>query len=362
MNKKAFVIPLMCLFFLVFHAEQVLSQTGLEDRDARAAVPAPGFNRLQSGLRLYQDGRWREAAAELRRAQEEAVDPELKGEAYYWISLAELSSGDYNGAIQDMDALEACAPESRRLREIPYHKGRALYHLHRYDEALMLLKLYVDRIGGTPLPGSSAAARKSSALYWIGECLYAMGQLDYARDIFMAVTTGYPQSAKYEASSYRLGLISQKKIEEELLALLKWSHEESLRAIEEYQRRERSYDQALIAYQKRIAELLKDSRIPELEAANDQYRRQIQEAEARIRTLESGSATPSAGSFPSAVFPPPAGPPPPAGFPPPASALPSAPLSQEEKDRRLLFLRTDAAELSDHLQELLDEVPQGGSR
>ncbi|MDR0997474.1 MAG: tetratricopeptide repeat protein [Treponema sp.] len=300
---------------------------------------APGFNRLRSGLALYQEGRWREAAAELRQARTEALDPELKGEACYWIALAEISFGDYRGAIQDMDTLETTAPESKRLREVPYHKGRALYHLGRYDEALLLLKLYADGIGGSrPLPqGSGAAARKSAAIYWIGECLYAMGQLDYARDVFMMVTKDYPGSAKYEASSYRLGLINQKKIEEELLALLKWSHEESLRAVEEYQRRERSYDQALIAYQKRIAELLKDTHIPDLEAANAQYRRQLQEAEARIRALESDLNPP-----------------------PPPSSLPSAPLSQEEKDRRLLYLRAAAGELSDELTELLNEADRGG--
>ncbi|MDR1637029.1 MAG: tetratricopeptide repeat protein [Treponema sp.] len=340
MNKKAVLLPFFCLFLLIFQEEPALSQTKPPDRTAKAA--APGFNRLQSGLSLYQEGRWREAIGELRRAQAEAVDPELKGEAYYWISLAELSSGNYRGAIRDMDAVETTAPESKRLREIPYHRGRALYHLGRYDEALIFLKLYTDRIGGTePLPpGSSAAARKSAALYWIGECLYAMGQLDYARDIFMMVTTGYPGSAKYEASSYRLGLINQKKIEEELLALLKWSHEESLRAIEEYQRRERSYDQALIAYQKRIAELLKDTHIPDLEAANAQYRRQLQEAEARIRALESDSGSP----------------------PPPVGAVPPAPLSQAEKDRRLLSLRAAAAELSDEMLRLLNESNQEGIR
>jgi TolA-binding protein len=338
MNKKAAVLPFICLFLLMFQAVPGLSQTSPGRGSGKAAGPAPGFNRLQSGLALYQEGRWRESIIELRRAQAEAVDPELKGEAYYWISLAELSSGDYTAAIRDMDALETIAPESRRLREIPYHKGRALYHLHRYDEALLLLKLYTDGIGGSPPPpGSSAAARKSAALYWIGECLYAMGQLDQARDIFMAITADYPQSAKYEASSYRLGLINQKKIEEELLTLLKWSHEESLRAIEEYQRRERSYDQALIAYQKRIAELLKDTHITDLEAANVQYRQQLQEAESRIRALESGSISP-----------------------PSAGGLPSAPLSQGEKDRRLLSLRAMAAELDNELLRLLDEANQGG--
>jgi TolA-binding protein len=251
--------------------------------DSRAA---PGYTRLRRGLEFYQQGRWREAAAELRRAQDEAVDLELKAEALYWISLSEISARDYAGAVRDMDQLELIAPESRRLREVPYHKGRALYYLGRYEEALMLLKLYSDRMGGIPPAGSETAARKSAALYWIGECLYAMGQLDYARDIFTTVTQDYPRSAKFEASSYRLALIHQKKVEEELLNLLKWSHEESLKAIEEYQRRERSYDQALIAYQKRIADLLKDSGLEDLDSSNTQYRRQLMEAEARIQALE----------------------------------------------------------------------------
>jgi TolA-binding protein len=204
----------------------------------------------------------------------------------------------------------------------------------------MLLKLYADGIGGVAPPpaGSDAAARKSAALYWIGECLYAMGQLDYARDVFTIVTDEYPRSAKYEASTYRIGLIGQKMIEEELLALLKWSHEESLKSIEEYQRRERSYDQALIAYQKRIAELLKDTHITDLEAANAQYRRQLLDAEARINTLE--SRLPSQSS---------------------TGALPSAPLNQGEKDQRLLFLRSSAAELSDEILRLLEEANQGGN-
>jgi chromosome segregation ATPase len=96
----------------------------------------------------------------------------------------------------------------------------------------------------------------------------------------------YPQSAKYEAASYRIALINQKKVEAELLNILKWSHEESLKTVEEYQRRERSYDQAIIAYQKRIADMLKDTRLADLESSNAQYRRQLAEAEERIALLE----------------------------------------------------------------------------
>jgi TolA-binding protein len=278
------------LFFLLLQAVNTAAQAGLAGVQAAESPPvlnpAPGYTRLRRGLEFYQQGRWREAVAEFRRAQDEAVDSELKAEALYWIALSEISAKDYAGAVRDMDQIELTVPESRRLRDVPYHKGRALYYLGRYEEALMLLKLYADQMGGTPPAGSETAARKSAAIYWIGECLYAMGQLDYARDVFTIVTQDYPRSAKFEASSYRLALIHQKKVEEELLNLLKWSHEESLKAIEEYQRRERSYDQALIAYQRRIADLLKDSRLADLDSANTQYRRQLAEAEERIRALE----------------------------------------------------------------------------
>jgi TolA-binding protein len=261
---------------------------------ALSASPAsPVSPRLQGGIQLYGEGKWREAVIELRRAQAEASSVEQRAEALYWISLAELSAGEYEASLRDMEELARIAPSSPRQAELPYHKGRACYYLGRYDEAVVLLKDYSDRVG------EGEDSRKSAALYWIGECLYALGQLDRARDVFILITEQYPQSAKFEASSYRIDLINQKKVEMELLALLKWSHEESLRTMEEYQRRERSYDQALIAYQKRIAEMLKDTRLADLENANANYRKQLAEAEDRIRVLEAGLAEKSAASPPS---------------------------------------------------------------
>ncbi|MHC6204703.1 hypothetical protein ACYULU_16100 [Breznakiellaceae bacterium SP9] len=56
--------------------------------------------------------------------------------------------------------------------------------------------------------------------------------------------------------------------------------------MEEYQRRERSYDQAIIAYQKRIAEMLKDTRLADLERSNALYKNQLSEAENKIALLE----------------------------------------------------------------------------
>jgi tetratricopeptide (TPR) repeat protein len=248
-----FVLP---LFFV---SAAVYGQApGYRPQDSRTfpAVPEPSLSpaspRLQEGVRLYGEGRWRDAAVELRRARTEAAIPEQQAEILYWIALSELSAGEYEASLRDMDELVRVCPASPRRPELPYHAGRANYYMGRYDEAVIILKNYADRVG------EGEDSRKSAAFYWIGECLYALGRLDEARDIFILITEQYPQSAKYEASTYRIDLINQKKIEGELLTLLKWSHEESLRVMEEYQRRERSYDQALIAYQKRIADLLKE--------------------------------------------------------------------------------------------------------
>jgi TolA-binding protein len=161
----------------------------------------------------------------------------------------------------------------------------------------VILKAYADSL---TFEAPEDDARMPAALYWMGECLYSLGQLDAAQDIFMSVMDEYPYSVKYEAASYRVALINQKKIEVELLAILKWTHEESLKTVEEYQRRERSYDQAIIAYQKRIADMLKESRLADLENANANYQRQLEEAEARIVLLETnlrdaGTQVPSGG-------------------------------------------------------------------
>jgi hypothetical protein len=56
--------------------------------------------------------------------------------------------------------------------------------------------------------------------------------------------------------------------------------------MEEFRRREISYDQALSAYQRRIADMLRDSRFQELEESNTRYQEQLGLAEERIRLLE----------------------------------------------------------------------------
>ena len=250
--------------------------------------PAQTQSKLSKGIDLYSQGKWREAVLELRRIQAEAGSKELRGEALFWISLSELSAGEYQAAVKDMDALEETDPGSRRLKELPYHRGRAFYYLGRYDDAIVFLKRYADSVvpGPDGMLNPAESSRKAAAFYWTGESLFSMGQLEKAAGVFRIITEEYQRSPKYEASLYRLALINQKKVETELLDLLKWSHEEALRNMEEYQRKESAYDQALSAYQKRIADMLKDTRLQELEDENVRYQEQLKSADEKIRSLE----------------------------------------------------------------------------
>ena len=275
LKRFAVLPPLLCLL-LVMTGEPVRAQDGGQFSE-----------RFLAGIHRYQEARWLEAAAEFRAAQEIAPARQEWVEALYWVALTELAASDYGSALRDMDELEKTAPKSGRKMDIMYHRARAYYYRGYYDEAIVLFKNYADQAG------KGGESRKAAALYWIGECLYSMGQLDRAADFFGMVVNEYPGSVKFEAAAYRLDLIKQKKIEIELLAMLKWSHEESLRTLEEYQRREKTYDQALNAYQKRLAETMKDTRMEDLESSNAEYQRQLAAARERIQHLEARLADPS---------------------------------------------------------------------
>jgi tetratricopeptide (TPR) repeat protein len=201
-------------------------------------------NRLQNGLKLYGAGFFAEAAAEFRAIESSSAEYH---ESLYWAALAEMSRGNYRESLSFFETLERDDPANRHAGEIPYHKGRLYFYLGRYDEAIITLSGYSET--------QSDNMRRAAAMYWAGESLYAMGQLDKAETVFSGIIERYPASVKRDAALYRMELIKQKKVEAELLSLLKWNREESLKTLEEYRRRETVYDQTLAAYQKRLTEL-----------------------------------------------------------------------------------------------------------
>jgi tetratricopeptide (TPR) repeat protein len=192
------------------------------------------------GTTFFQESRWMEAAAQFRHAQEITGNTNDWSEALYWTILSELAAADYGSALRDMDELEKSGIKNSRSSDIVYHRARAYYYLGYYEDALVIFNQFCGASVDDDL-------RKASAFFWMGECLYSMGQLDKAEQFFNWIIFRYPSSPKRELSSYRIDLIKQKKIETELLTLLKWTHEEALRNSEEYQRKITAYEQSINA-------------------------------------------------------------------------------------------------------------------
>ncbi len=220
-------------------------------------APQNGFTvAFQAGIAFYGESRWTDAIAKFHEARDAAVDIEDKAEAVYWLCIAEEAAGEYDLALMHLGDLGRMSGggirAAARRAEVPYLRGRSLYALGQYNDAVVLLKNYADSLSDE---GAENIAKKTAALYWAGESLFAMGQFNKAQDVFSLIVRRYPQSVKYEASLYRAALINQKKIEAELLSLLKQTNEESLKTIEEYQRRERVHTQTILAYERRIAAL-----------------------------------------------------------------------------------------------------------
>jgi tetratricopeptide (TPR) repeat protein len=242
-NKRHVFAGLSLLLFglMLFSAEISFAQS------------QAGFaRRIQNGAQLYNLGRFTEATAEFRNAQEAAVTLDEWSRAIYWVILSELGSTDYGSAIRDMDELEKHAPNSSYNRDMTYHRGRVYFNQGFFDNALILFRRFIDSVTDDDKESSD---RRAAAYFWTGETLFHMGRFDEAESFYGWVVTRYPASPKLEVSTYRMDLIKQKKIEAELLALLQWSHEESLRTSEDFQRKIRTYEYTLNAYQRRITEL-----------------------------------------------------------------------------------------------------------
>ena len=241
-NKRAFWLVLTILFLIsaVFaHAQETAA--------------AQFSRRFENGTQLYRLSRFAESSAEFRRAQEIAVNNNDRTRALYWVILSQMALSDFGSAIIDITELDRIAPNSYFAIDMVYHRGR-VYHLQGYfEEALFMFNRYINSTNDTD---RISAERRAAAFFWMGESLYSMGQFEEAQRFYSLVIGRYPSSPKVEAAAYRLDLIQQLNIQAELLALLQWSHEESLRTSEEFQRTIRTYEHTLNMYQRRITDLL----------------------------------------------------------------------------------------------------------
>ncbi len=242
---------------------------------------------LRRGIELFANARYTEALPIFDALFLDPGAGTLRADGAYWSAMTLLASGDPSAAEKAMESFLSAFPGHARVPELVYQKARAILLQKDYERAIRAFQAYIVAY--------PAGDQLSAAIFWTAESLYSLGRLTDAEKLYRTISERYPESVKAEASRYRLSLIQFKYREDELLTLLKWSHEESLRIIEEFQRREKAYEQALAVYQKRYGEAQRgvaqtqaslEDQVNSLKLTMDDLAKRLQDKDARVAELE----------------------------------------------------------------------------
>ena len=290
MKKK---ITLLLLFLIVLLAPLTVYSQERNIPDA-----------LKSGIQAFGRAEYEQALLHFRDI---ILDSDLRGyygDAYFWIGRSHLAQERIDKAAQNIDYFIANYQDHPKYPDGLYQKGRILFLQKEYEKAIRQLYSYVDTY--------PSHEYNANALFWIGESFYALGHFDKAEKLYASVIRDYPRSYKVEAATYRKSLIELKQREQDLLQLLKISHEEYLKALEDFQQRERTYEQAISSYQRKLSAATSDndnelinqlnSEIAEKESEIRRLQQRLSEEQQRVSELQRQLA--SAGESPASEAPP----------------------------------------------------------
>jgi len=200
---------------------------------------------MKSGIDQFRNGQFDKAVALFQKVVGDPSAGAMKAGALFLIAKSYMATGKLDEAGRALDSYLVTYGGAVDHEEALYQKGRLLFMQDDLEGALRALQAFVV--------GYPASPFVSSAWFWAAESLYGLGRLDDARSVYSKVISDYPTSVKIEAARYRIELIQVRRKEVELARLLKWSHEDYLRTVEDYQNRERAYAQVIESYQKRLA-------------------------------------------------------------------------------------------------------------
>ncbi len=200
---------------------------------------------LKDGIDQFRNGQYDKAILLFHNVILDPTAGTQKASAYFLIAKSYMAVGKLDDAERNLEFYLSTYAGQPDYEEAVYQKGRLLFLQGEYENSIQVMQGFI-----TDYPKSAFV---SLAWFWVGESLYAMGRWDDAQPVYQKVVTDFPASVKVEAAQYKLSLIQLRRRDSEMSNLLKWSHEELLRSVEEYQNRERAYVQAIEAYQKRLA-------------------------------------------------------------------------------------------------------------
>ena len=243
---------------------------------------------LKDGIDQFRNGQYDKAIPLLRNV---ILDPNAgpqKAPAYLLIAKSYMAVGKLEDAEHSLEFYLATYPGAADYEEASYQKGRLLFMQEEYDSAIQVLQAFIRAYSRSPFV--------SSAWFWVGESLYALGRLDDAQAVYQKILAEFPTSVKVEAAQYKTSLIQLRKREVELAKLLKWSHEDFLKSVQEYQNREKAYVQAIEAYQKRLAGINPDEDRKFIANLQQQLAQKTDEAAQLAAQLKARGSAPAAST------------------------------------------------------------------
>lgn len=240
MKRRRSATHLVSLVLALLVAASVPAQDSTSDEIALDEM-------LNEGLEAFRTSDFETAMVRFREILLEEPDRETEATAYFWLAKSAMATERLTDAQRNLEYYLRTFPEHGYAVEAAYQRGRLLFMQEDYAAAIEALNRFMDEHPESPFV--------ANALYWSGESLYNLGRLDAARRVFQAVVRDYPRSFRVEAARYRIALIDLDERETELLELLRWSHEEYLQALDEFERREQAYQEAIASYQEQLTAL-----------------------------------------------------------------------------------------------------------
>ncbi|MFO7849383.1 MAG: tetratricopeptide repeat protein [Spirochaetia bacterium] len=240
---------------------------------------------LEKGRKDFADNNYNSALEVFREIILDSDMEEAHGTAYYWIARSYIAMDKPDKAEENLEFFLSQFEDHELYSDALYQKGRLLYMQLEYQKSIRWFYRFIEGYPDHRFVGN--------AYYWVGESLYSLGHYDKAEDIFTVLVEDYPRSFKAEAGHYRLSLIDLKRREEELLKLLRVSHEEYLKSLEEFSRKEKSYEQAVSEYQRKLAAAAGDSENGLAETLkNENEKLKEQNAALRNKLEDTGASLP----------------------------------------------------------------------
>ena len=218
---------------------------------------------IDEGIKLLSTSDFTGAMARFREALLAKPHVDLEATAHFWLAKAAIGANRLDEAERNLEYYLSAFPRHRFATEAVYQRGRLLYLQRDFEASITALHAFIASYPQSPFV--------ANAVYWSGEALFSLGRLEEAKQAFEIVLRDYSTSFRVEAARYRIALIELSARERELLRLLQWSHEEYLRTVDDFERREQGYLEAIASYRDRTQdEGLGDSR--EIVRLNTQVR------------------------------------------------------------------------------------------